>query len=86
MTVTRWNPKFDDLPEIRVPSMPRYDGDMAELDELADRIFTYPPAQVARLQRRYIYHLVQDEKGIYPGQLLRNWDAAAELLRRWRRG
>jgi hypothetical protein len=81
------NPKFEDLPMIPPVTSymyPQHDGDMEELAELADRVFCYPAREVAKLPHRYMYHQVQERTGIYPGQLLKNWDTAAEMLRRWR--
>lgn len=84
---TSLDPRFDDLPmlgPITSVMYPRHDGDIATLDELADRIFCYPARDIATLAHRYIYHQVQDSTGIFPMQLLNNWDKAAKLLQQWR--
>lgn len=83
-----WNQKFNDLPLIQLPSYmyPAHDGDMAELAELVDKIFWHSPADIAKLAHTYVYHRVCDSTGIYPSQLLKNWDRAAEKLREWRNG
>lgn len=88
---TALDEQFNDLPLLSpIPSVmyPDFDGDMAELHELADRVFCYPAREVARLPHRYIYHLIQDHTGTFPAQLLNpfEWDKAAKLLREWRRG
>ena len=51
----------------------------AYLNEMADRVLCYPARDVARLAHRYIYHLVQDSCGIYPNQMLSQWELHARL-------
>ena len=68
-----WNAKYKDLPLLRVESYqyPKHDGDMAQLDELADRVLCYPAREIAILPHRYIWHQTQDATGIYPNQIIR---------------
>ena len=82
---SEWEKRWADMPTIQLTSYmcPDYDGDMAELHELADRVFTYPARDVAALDQRMIYHLVADKLGFSPTML--GWhDKAGELLKRWR--
>ena len=76
---------YDDLPVIVIPSYqyPAYDGDMAELHELADRIFCYPARQIAKLNHKYIYHRTIDALDFSPSALLKHIDYQ---MRRWRHG
>ncbi len=67
------NPKFDDLPLLRVTSYqyPKHDGDMALLNELADRVLCYPASHVRELEFQSIYHRTCHQLDIYPMQLIR---------------
>ena len=69
-----WDDKYRDLPLLRVESYqyPKHDGDMALLEELADRVLCYPADQVRELQFRSMYHRTCDALGIYPMQIIRS--------------
>lgn len=82
------NPAFDDLPLIRLTSYqcPPMDGDIALLEELADRVLAHPRRHVAALDHHWVYHRLGDDLGYTPTILWPHIDPAAKLLKEWRRG
>ena len=67
--MTALNPRFNDLPLLRLPSYecPTHDGDMAWLHELADRILCHPRHHIADLTPSgSIYYQTCDVLRIYP--------------------
>lgn len=67
--MTYLNPKFNDLPLLRLPSYqyPTHDGDLALLHELADRVLCYPRDRVAGLDvGGSVYYQTCDHLNIYP--------------------
>jgi hypothetical protein len=69
-----WDARFKDLPLLTVPSAqyPTDDGDMALLNELADRVLCYPARDLRDLEFRSVYHRTCHALGIYPMQLIRS--------------
>lgn len=90
MTV-HFNPKFDDLPLLVLPSYhyPEFDGDMAELHHLADEVIE-GVAGGARVTLRppfAIYNQTVDATWIHAMQMCQwNWDKAGDILREWING
>lgn len=82
------DPRFDDLPTITLTSYmyPEFDGDMAALHELADRILEMPARLVARLGPVDMFSRTADQLGYTPRLLFSVWDHAGALLEEWRRG
>jgi hypothetical protein len=73
-TPSWWDAKYNDLPLLRVESYqyPKHDGDMALLEELADRVICYPARHVRELEFQSVYHRTCHALGIYPMQLIRS--------------
>lgn len=93
-----WVARYAHIPKFPARSIvPEYDGDMALLSELADKIIdlgltqgftdTDQPGQVmVPPSIDWHYRNVIGETDINPHQLLRYWpaDLAGELLRQWK--
>ena len=73
-TPSWWDDKYRDLPLLTLPSYtyPKHDGDLALLEELADRILCYPVSHVRELEFQSVYHRTCHALNIYPMQLLRS--------------
>lgn len=81
---TAWSSRFADLPVFPARSiLPADDGDVAELAELADRVFAAKPLH-RQLIRADVWADTVEATGINPGMVL--WpNPAADLLARWQR-
>lgn len=88
-----WNDKFADLPVIQLSSFmyPKHDGDIAELEHLADAIFDAQPVRLPQIPPYFLWFQTIDKTGIDPDRLLdamsyAAMDRAAGMLQRWRDG
>lgn len=84
-TPSYWYAKHADLNLIRITSYqyPAYDGDMAQLDEMADRVLAHADTTLTiPVSSMWHYRKTIDHTGINPHQLLRsNWGAATNQER-----
>lgn len=82
-----WDARFKNLPVIQLSSYqyPSYDGDMAQLHELADRVLAHADTTLTiPVSSIWHYRKTIDYTGINPHQLLNSrWDTAADMLKKW---
>lgn len=79
-----WDNKFRDIPRFpATPIIGRYDGDLAELDEMIDRIIEAGPARLRPLPLNQIYRDTIEALGFAPHRLPRIVDNGAAQLAQW---
>ena len=81
-----WVARYANIPKFPARSiLPEHDGDMALLNELADRVMHLRPRWVPP-SNDWHYRNTIGKTDINPHQLLRYWpaDAAGLLLKQWR--